>query len=517
MELSVNRNTVRINEPVFDATVDHPMECDVVLPDYCPDIARILSSDAGANINKRTIETDCLTADGTFFVKIIYVPDNSCSVRCFTYENDFSHTFEAEGIKKDDMVCCKARVDYITCRQIGPRRLQIKASVAVHAKVWRKRCEELVSSCDDNRVEMLSRSMKESVMVGMCEKMFDVEEELEIGYGKPAAAAIIKCDALATVKDYKVIKNKVIAKGDLLLQTMYSPDISQNNLECITHTIPLSQIIEIDGVDDDSVCTVGFEVMNIKMDAAEDSDGENRLLNACVTVSASVCAYNTEEITVSEDAYSPVFDMELEKKTVTIEYISDVTNNEETVKSAVEVPGDGISSVVGCIMKLVSYDAKIDGKQLVINGEITASVMATDMQGSPMSFDKTLPFTITEQVPAGGDNMRCEADMRVNSLSYSFSLNGIDIRTECTVSVIYFAIMSGSAISDMSLNEESPRKNRQKTLTLYFADKGEKVWDIAKRYNTSVDAVMKENNCESDSVPDRLMLLIPRKHCARDK
>lgn len=517
MELSVNRNTVRINEPVFDATVDHPMECDVVLPDYCPDIARILSSDAGANINKRTIETDCLTADGTFFVKIIYVPDNSCSLRCFTYENDFSRTFEVEGIEKDDMVFCKANVDYITCRQIGPRRLQIKASVAITVKVWRKRCEELVASCDDNRVELLSRSMKESVMVGMCEKSFDIEQELEIGYGKPAAAAIIKCDAIAAVKDHKVIKNKVIAKGDLLLQTMYSPDISQNNLECITHTIPLSQIIEIDGVDENSICTAGFEVLNIKMDASEDSDGENRLLNVCITVNASVRAYNTEEVTLTEDAYSPVFDMILEKKPVTIERICDVTNNEETVKSAVEVPGDGISSVVGCVMKLDSFDSKIEGKQLVINGNMTASIMATDMQGSPMSFDKTLPFTITEQVPAGGNNMRCDVDMAINSSSHSFSLNGVDIRTECAVKVIYFDIISGSAISDMSLDEESPRKNRQKTLTLYFADKGEKIWDIAKKCNTSVDAVMKENNCESDSVPDRLMLLIPRKHSGKDK
>ena len=45
-------------------------------------------------------------------------------------------------------------------------------------------------------------------------------------------------------------------------------------------------------------------------------------------------------------------------------------------------------------------------------------------------------------------------------------------------------------------------------LKLYFADDGEDIWDIAKKYKTSVSAVMEENDLGGDSVSGR-MLLIP--------
>ena len=46
-------------------------------------------------------------------------------------------------------------------------------------------------------------------------------------------------------------------------------------------------------------------------------------------------------------------------------------------------------------------------------------------------------------------------------------------------------------------------------LKIYYADEGEGVWDIAKRYNTSVEAIMEENELEGEVLEQRGMLLIP--------
>ena len=59
-------------------------------------------------------------------------------------------------------------------------------------------------------------------------------------------------------------------------------------------------------------------------------------------------------------------------------------------------------------------------------------------------------------------------------------------------------------------DEENPKQRQQTAaLTLYFADQGERVWDIARRYSTSVDAVMRENGLENDRLSERGMLMIP--------
>ena len=46
-------------------------------------------------------------------------------------------------------------------------------------------------------------------------------------------------------------------------------------------------------------------------------------------------------------------------------------------------------------------------------------------------------------------------------------------------------------------------------LTIYFSDENEKVWNIAKKYKTTVRAVMDENGLEDDTVTSRRFLLIP--------
>jgi LysM repeat protein len=514
MDLSLKRDTVRINEPVFENTADHPVESDVLLPDYCPDIARILKAEAFAVVDTKTLEGNRLTVGGNFSVKIIYVPDNSSSIRCFTYENAFNHNFDVTGSDRNALSSVKAKIDYVNCRPIGPRRLQIKSSISLNAKVWSERDEEFVCDCDDERVEMLRRQAKASSLIGMSEKPFKVEEELEIGYGKPAIAAIIRSDATAVVQDYKVISNKIIAKGELLIHTLYSSDLSENKLEVMDHSIALSQIIDLTGVDEESICSVNFSVLDVKIETTTDGDGENRVLAAQVTINAQASASKMQNFTVIADAYSPAYEMNIQMKPVSLEYVSDAIRTNETVRLTIETD-ETIASVADCIAKAEVLSVKANGKSFVISGEMTVSAIATDVQGGPAYIEKVMPFTITEEMRSTCDNMRSQPEITVITTSFSHASGHIDLRVECVISAVVYGVSNENVASDMSIDETRPKESKQKTLTLYFADKGEGLWDIAKRYNTSVDAVRRENNLEADSLPERSMLLIPKKHCAK--
>jgi hypothetical protein len=111
--------------------------------------------------------------------------------------------------------------------------------------------------------------------------------------------------------------------------------------------------------------------------------------------------------------------------------------------------------------------------------------------------------------------MRSEPELTVITVAFSLTSGHIDLRVDCIVSAVIYGLNNENVASDMSLDESRPKDCKQKTLTLYFADKGEEIWDIAKSYNTSMDAIRRENNLEVDSLPERSMLLIPKKHCAK--
>lgn len=514
MDLSVKRDTVRIHEPVFENTADHPIESDVMLPDYCPDIARILKTEAKAVVDTKTLEGDRLNVDGTLNVKIIYIPDNSSSIRCFTYESAYNHSFDIGDVCQNAMTQVKVKIDYANCRPIGPRRMQIKASISVYAKIWCEKEEEFISDCEDDRVEMLRRQIKANNLIGMTEKPFKVEDELEVGYGKPAVASIIRTDATAVVQDYKVISNKIITKGELLLHTLYSPDMSDNKLETMDHTLALSQIIDLEDVDEDSICSVNFAVLDLKMEAVADGDGENRKLSVDATINAQASASQMKDFSVISDAYSPVYEMDIKMEPMGIEYVSDIIKSSETVRLSVDTDGT-LASITDCTAKPEITGVKANGKNLVISGNMNVSAMASDDMGGPVCIDKAQPFTLTEEMREPCESMRCDPEIIVLSTAFSLNAGQIELRTDCLVSAVVYGTSNENVASEMMLDETRPKENKQKTLTLYFADKGEGLWDIAKRYNTSMDAIRAENNLEVDTLPERSMLLIPKKHCAR--
>ena len=67
----------------------------------------------------------------------------------------------------------------------------------------------------------------------------------------------------------------------------------------------------------------------------------------------------------------------------------------------------------------------------------------------------------------------------------------------------YNAIVKACADEDKKIQKDNC------ALTLYFAEKGESLWDIAKEYNTKQQSIFEENSLEKDILDSSKMLLIP--------
>ena len=94
-------------------------------------------------------------------------------------------------------------------------------------------------------IQKRSVSMKSDGERLCATKQFTVREDLELGSGKPAMASVIYSRACATVSDIKVISNKLIIKGDVLIHCVYSPLQEEAGVQVMEYSLPVSQIIEM--------------------------------------------------------------------------------------------------------------------------------------------------------------------------------------------------------------------------------------------------------------------------------
>ena len=339
MDLSLTRDTARISRPVFESAADHPIDCDVVLPDYCPDIARILKTQASAVVDEKAFDAGRMSVSGRLCVTIIYLPENSSAIRSVRHDEPFTHNFDVDAEEPAAYLRANAKVGYCNCRPVGPRRVQIRASANVGAKAWSSREENFITGEEEGKVETLKKAVRACTLVGAADKDFKLSDELEVGYGKPEIASVVKADAAAIMQDYKAIGNKVVAKGEVLLHTVYACDAqgedgsgTGSRLEAIDHTMPISQIIDLEGVDEDCICEVRLGASDVKVEGVSDADGENRVLAVEMNLTADVRAYKMQEFSLVTDAFSTQYEMGMQTRPVSIEQLVDQPRDNETIR-----------------------------------------------------------------------------------------------------------------------------------------------------------------------------------------
>jgi len=121
--------------------------------------------------------------------------------------------------------------------------------------------------------------------------------------------------------------------------------------------------------------------------------------------------------------------------------------------------------------------------------------------------DKTMPFSFSRPLIEASGNLRCEAEATVNNVTYNMpDDNTLTVTATLNVSLNCFSLESYDAVESIEVGE-----NEQKTrkgIVLYSANKGERLWDIAKKLCSSVEIIKRDNGLVTDTVEDSSILLV---------
>ena len=124
--------------------------------------------------------------------------------------------------------------------------------------------------------------------------------------------------------------------------------------------------------------------------------------------------------------------------------------------------------------------------------------------------EKTFDFEYKYPIEGNLSSVRMQAYLSQCSISYTLSEQKLEFRSEMNLKGVIYVTCRENIVCECTVNEDAPQaKDPRVALTIYYADAGENVWDIAKRYHTSVSAVMEENDLEQETIAQRGMLLIP--------
>lgn len=514
MDYTVTKGKLNVMETVFDGCAEQPVDLDFSLPDYCPDMQRILKCQVKPQIHMYNISGDQLELEGNVIVKVLYLDTVKQMVRCFEHVNQFSTALtlkKAPNNAMDAIVFMKPRVEYINCRAVSSRKLDIHGAFSICAKVLCKTEQEFVSSIPAEGMEEKKKEIPVSDIVAAAQQIFSVSEVLEIGQGKPEAETIIRSDITAVMHDYKTVANKLIVKGEALVKVLYTGNVDDGEMETMEYSIPVSQIIDAPGIADNSVCDVALDVLNYDVQVRTDSSGEDALLAVDIKMVAAVIAYADSNVTVVTDAYSTQYDLELDYKTLSFERLLEFVKDTYVYKNTIEINDSSITRVIDVWNEISTVTAQQENNQIVFKGKFNICILSMNENNEPLYIEKMIDFDYAHDWSGNPSDVRCSGDVTVASLSYRITgSGGIEIRAELGLHTPVYAESNDKAVCFASADESKPRvKDTSAALILYYADQGENIWNIARTYCTSAEAIKQENDLSDDILESRAMLLIP--------
>ena len=505
MVVNTSKENLCINKLVSSKKEIIFVEKDMIVPDAKPDILSTICTSGIVCLYKAELQDEKLRMDGALNTYIMYLSENGeDKVRGINTTLDFSENISIPNAKEGMNLKLDVKIKSIEAKVINGRKISIKATLEVAADVYDNEEIEIVNNVeDDDNVQILKEDLNVNSLVGIGETKIYAKETIPV-QDIDNIAEILKANLTIGDRDVKISYNKVLSKAEGKLKIMYLTE--DNRIGCVTGQIPLVGFIDIPNVAEGNICNTNYEIKNIviKPNAAEEHS-----INVEIEVVVKCMVYEEKQINLIQDMYSPCNNLSFNKKQVNTmintKKISDIKKIREKInindienKNLIDVDIYPNLSSEGRMNNPNQFDGELECNFTFIDGNMGVEQknikipFEYTVQNMPNNCNSDFEMQISNEdfvIQEGGD-INCNIDMEIMStLSENRSLNLID---------------------EVEKDDE-PNSDQDYSVVVYIVKKGDTLWNIAKRFRTTVDFIARTNGIEDENqIQVGQKLYIPR-------
>jgi len=526
MNSNINGNTVSLKDEFCvwsdagKAYLDNEVNGEYVLPDYLPDIRKILMVNVGTEGENVYVDDGRIEIGGEAVFKVIYL-GNEGNIRSVIYKAQYSGNVTLDGIYGDSIIDVKTKINNKTVRALSPRKLSLKSALTTSVKVKNKLCvsPRLTGHSgveDEFKLERKQDNIKAVNYVKLNDENIRVSEDITYE-GRNGISDVICCDVKVFPTDCRYSQGKVTVKGTAVASFMLvneeEGDGITENYEYIEKKLPIEHIFDTSLTGEGWECLVKFEVAAFEYGIANDNYGENRIIELDFDCKASVTAVRNEDSIFTSDVFSTEYDcantlvsVETEKMVKCVYTNFSVSGSTEISSNDVKEPEKNVLWVAEPHINDVVYK---NGKMSVI-GECTVRSVVKEKDGGYINQEFSFPIKYELAAEeAEFFDCRCECGVINSRISLNDKKVSADIEVGLHLSV--FEKVKKETVDVINLDKSSPiPKNSERVMVLYYPEKNETVWDIAKRYKVNrAELTMTNKGLNESNIPR--VIVIPAK------
>ena len=507
MELELKTTQLNCYDTVLDTTLFQEETLESIVPDACPDILRIVDTEAAVCLGTKEAQEGRAEVTGTARCAVLYEAEGGGGVRRITVSIPFTCTAEAAGLTRLSRLSAEPRVMWADARSLNPRKVLVRVSLAVAIQAYAPQTASFCDGVEDREqsgIQTLEEVQTACFIVAVEEKSFTFSDDLSLSATRPAAAELLKRRVELMCGESKLIGNKLIFKGEAGLHLVYRE--SGGSLCGADFTLPFSQIMEVSGAGEEADCTLSVVLTGI--DCTLDGD-EGRTMSVALGMMAQAVVREERQVTLLTDLYSTAYDLTVQRRSHALARLLEHGERRLTARELLETASP-VREVCDVHIHVGQVEVEQEGDQGRLKAELSATVLYLSEEGGLESVTRTVSAACPVELPSGA-MCRCRC---LSSGEGAAAPVGGGVELRCPLEFRYLSLMprQTAGVAQVRLEEDAPRDPAARpSIVLRAVEEGERLWDIAKAYGTTMEDIVQANGLGEEAPTAGQVLLIPKK------
>lgn len=498
---SIHMNRVKCRE-ALRLTVDD----DVNVPDNRPDVRAVIWKKGNVRLNEKKLSGGRLYLKGALFYQVLYLSEEEGKpVQSIRGELPFDEAVELSEACSGDNITVRAEIEELEVGLIHSRKLAVRALLGIMVQA-----DELhdvraaVALQDAGNVHTRTGIIPVTSMVADQKDIARLREEVFLPSGKESIDELLYWELELRNPEARAREERMEVQGELSLFALWKSNREEGEPECYETSLPFKTEFEISGCKEGLIDDVTFRLVNENVSVKADEDGEDRLLEAEAVLEAEMKLYEEGEMEILWDLFAT--DCELIPVKQKEEYENLVLKNDSRMRMSERLTlPEGMPGILQICRGSVEMKPDVCAREeetLHMSGTLEVGLLyiSEDDERPLQSYRGEIPFSHRIEVRGLTPESTYDVHCYVAESNFGTVRSGeAEVKTELVFSVLAMENRSEEMIVDTEREEfEADRLENLPSMVGYTVKAGEELWDIAKRYYTAPEDVIRltEHNGE---------------------
>lgn len=494
MKLPIITNEILIPKRIFSSKVDKDLELDSLLPEFCPDIARIVKVDCTPFPESVSVSDGKATLKGKAVYDILYETDYKSRLRCCSFTQEFS---QSVPIPKTACINIQALAspdcERIGCKLLSPRRVAVKATLATKFDIEGETPTRAVAVTESKDVFFRKKTIGFDGRTSAHESLYKFSESLALTQSEKAIGEIICGNVFLRTPQITLSSGHAEIKSIASIHTLYEEEGGEGKYFTSVKTVPISIDYSNELIAEHKHIAFALSAAKAELSPELDQYGESRVIKADFSVSLNMTVKDQFAGTVADDLFEKDFDSVPIRTTVSLPSLHSCAENGFAAEAKLAPMTPKPESLLDSSARDCGATAEKCEDGVKISGAFVVTLLCETAEGI-QSFDHSVPYERELSLELPEPFVSIEANVAPDEVIATLHSDGsATVRIIATAKLCVQTEHEESFISEVTKRVARDTEELGSLLVYCFPTEDEDLWSIAKLYHTDPEGVRSAN------------------------